>query len=71
MERGALSEETFDDRMAILCDPQTSGGLLVALAPEAAPAFVVRFEELTGRAPARIGALTAAGERPAIRFVDS
>ena len=31
MRQGSLDDEEFDNRMAVVCDPQTSGGLLVAL----------------------------------------
>ncbi len=37
------------------CDPQTSGGLLVSVAPDEADLFAQAFEEATGRQPARIG----------------
>jgi selenide,water dikinase len=44
--------------MGVLCDPQTSGGLLLALPPEQGPAYEAKFEELLGRKPARIGEVT-------------
>ena len=53
--RGVMDGATYDARMAVLCDPQTSGGLLVAVAPEDADAFAQAFEHELGRAPARIG----------------
>ncbi len=57
---GTLSDEEFDNRMGVLCDPQTSGGLLVAIAPEQADAFAAAFERRTGRVPALIGHAEAA-----------
>lgn len=54
-ECGALSAEEFDNRMGVLCDPQTSGGLLVAVAPEDADAWAAAFEAATGYAPWNIG----------------
>lgn len=53
--QGVMSDETYDDRMGVLCDPQTSGGLLVAVAPEEADAFAAAFEAAAGRPPAVIG----------------
>ena len=55
VRRGTLGEEEYGDRMGVLCDPQTSGGLLVALPPDQAPTYEARFQELLGRAPYRIG----------------
>jgi selenide,water dikinase len=55
VRRGTLPEEEYGDRMGVLCDPQTSGGLLVALPPEQAASYEARFEELLGRRPYRIG----------------
>ena len=50
--------------MGVLCDPQTSGGLLVAVAPDEADEFARAFEAAAGRAPALIGHVRdgAAGE---------
>jgi selenide,water dikinase len=55
VKRGTLSAEEYDNRMGVLCDPQTSGGLLVAVAPENAEKFAEEFEARCGRAPSRIG----------------
>ena len=55
LRQGRLDDETFDDRMGILCDPQTSGGLLVAVAPEDAGRFETTFEQKHRRAPSLIG----------------
>lgn len=55
VEQGALDAEEYDNRLAILCDPQTSGGLLAALAPEDADEFERAFEQQCGRLPSRIG----------------
>jgi selenide,water dikinase len=44
-----------DAYLGILCDPQTSGGLLVAVAPDKAALFVEKFEALAGRRPTQIG----------------
>ena len=53
--RGVMSAEDYETRLAVLCDPQTSGGLIVAVAPEEADAFAQAFEAETGRQPAKIG----------------
>lgn len=66
-DQGAASDEEFDERMAVLCDPQTSGGLLVAVAPARAAAFERAFEEAAGRLAARIGTVVE-GTAGAIRF---
>ena len=55
VRRGTLSETDYDDRMGVLCDPQTSGGLIIALPPSEAAAYEARFEKLLGRAPYRVG----------------
>jgi selenide,water dikinase len=53
---GPLSEK----QKAVLCDPQTSGGLLVAVAPEGEAEFLAVAEEL-GLALAPIGEMVARG----------
>ena len=55
VRRGTLSEAEFDNRMGVLCDPQTSGGLLIALPAGQANAYCDEFERLNGRAPSVVG----------------
>lgn len=55
VKRGVLDPQEYDNRMGVLCDPQTSGGLLVSVAPDEADLFARAFEEAAGRQPARIG----------------
>ena len=55
VRKGALSDEEYGNRMGVLCDPQTSGGLLVALPDDQVPAYEEAFRALAGRAPYRIG----------------
>ncbi len=69
VEQGDLDDTDFDDRMGVVCDPQTSGGLLIALDPAEADTFEEAFEQAAGRAPARIGTI-AAGPAGTIRFSD-
>lgn len=52
------SEAEADARMAILCDPQTSGGMVIAIPVDQADAFARAFEASLGRPPARIGEVT-------------
>ena len=42
-DQGASMSKPLSDRMLVLHDPQTSGGLLVAVDPEAADAVARRF----------------------------
>ena len=61
VEQGTLDDEEFENRMGVLCDPQTSGGLLVAVASEEADAFAEAFERAARRRPALIGRVGAGG----------
>lgn len=47
----------------VLCDPQTSGGMLVAVSPERASEFESAYHQKAGSAPAKIGGIVAARER--------
>lgn len=55
VKRGTLDEDAWNMRMGVLCDPQTSGGLLISIHPEDAAAFEAAFEQKCGRAPWKIG----------------
>ena len=70
VRRGSLPEDEFDNRMGVICDPQTSGGLLVALAEGDAARFEEEFERRAGRRPSRIGAIEE-GDAGTIRFADA
>ena len=48
-----------DNMAAVVCDPQTSGGMLVAVPAENAPVFEQAFARLAHRKPWRIGHITA------------
>ena len=53
-----LDDAELDARMGVLCDPQTSGGLLAAVPPDAAEAFAAAFREAAGRDPTLVGRVT-------------
>lgn len=55
IRKGTMDDATYDNRMGILCDPQTSGGLLVSIAPDQAEVFEREFEARMNRKPALIG----------------
>lgn len=67
VEQGAVDDTTFDTRMGIICDPQTSGGLLVAIDPEKQTIFEEAYKRLCGKSPAKIGKVTA-GKAGTISF---
>lgn len=56
------SEDERKVRMNILCDPQTNGGLLVAVPAESADEFAEQFRKLSGRDAARIGKIVSGEE---------
>jgi selenide, water dikinase len=47
-----------ESELTLMCDAQTSGGLLIAMAPEKAPALEQRLSE-SGLFYAKVGMLTA------------
>ena len=58
IDQGDIEEEEFDNRLGVICDPQTSR------------LFEETFEELSGRKPARIGYITE-GNAGHLTFSDS
>lgn len=68
--QGGLSVDELDNRMGVLCDPQTSGGILAAIPPESARIFESAFEERTGRRPARVGQIVE-GPKAQVQFTDA
>lgn len=56
--QGNLDEDEFDNRLGVICDPQTSGGILAAIPESQAAVFEREFEQQAGRKPARIGTIT-------------
>ncbi len=56
--QNTLPDEDFNTLMGVLCDPQTSGGLLIALPEKEATTFENAFKSITNRQPARIGHIT-------------
>lgn len=55
VEQGKLDDDTFDTRMGIICDPQTSGGLLIAISPDKQDVFESTFSQLCGKPAIKIG----------------
>lgn len=49
------SDADLDARRALLCDPQTSGGMLAAIPREQASSFEALFTSMEGRAPWKVG----------------
>jgi selenide,water dikinase len=56
--RGRVRGTVPEDDLTLLCDAQTSGGLLIAISPERATALEARFQE-SGLFYAKIGSMTA------------
>lgn len=67
--QGTTDDDVFDNRMGVICDPQTSGGLLVAIPPEQADAFRASFKQKAGFEPWEIGEVVK-GEAGTIHFAD-
>ena len=69
VQQGTLDDDEFDNRMGVICDPQTSGGILAAIPPDQAEVFEREFERRAGRAPWKIGRIVD-GEAGTISFSD-
>lgn len=52
-------DEEYDNMMGVLCDPQTSGGLLCSIAPENADKFEEEFLKRCHHEPWKIGKVSA------------
>lgn len=60
VEQGPFDDDAFDNILAIICDPQTSGGLLVAIPPERSSDFESAYRAQCGdEVLARIGTVTS------------
>lgn len=53
----SLDDTEFDNRMGVICDPQTSGGLLIAIDPSERTTFERTYFDQTERKAACIGAI--------------
>ena len=69
VQQGMLDDDEFDNRMGVICDPQTSGGILAAIPPDQAEVFEREFERRAGRTPWKIGRIVD-GEAGTISFSD-
>ena len=69
VQQGSLDDDEFDNRMGVVCDPQTSGGILAAIPADQASMFEREFTRRAGRKPWRIGRIEA-GDPGAIAFSD-
>ena len=65
----SLDDDEFDNRMGVICDPQTSGGILAAIPPDQAAVFEAEFARRAGRAPWKIGRIED-GDPGTITFAD-
>lgn len=70
IDSGTLDTQTLQRRLGVLCDPQTSGGLLVAVDEHNAARFEAAFCAETGVVPARIGTCIE-DETCSIHFADA
>lgn len=69
VEQGSLSNTEYDARMGVLCDPQTSGGLLIALSAEKQERFEEHYRLLTGKEASCIGTISE-GKAGSMSFLD-
>ncbi len=59
LETDALAKRDVETWLSVVCDPQTSGGILAAVHPDRAHDFEQAFAEKTGSLPYRIGEITS------------
>ena len=69
VSQGSLDDDEYDNRMGVVCDPQTSGGILAAIPPDEADRFEAEFARRGGRAPWKIGRIED-GKPGTISFSD-
>lgn len=69
VQQGELDDDEYDNRLGVLCDPQTSGGILAAIPPENAAVFEREFEQRAGKPACRIGRIIE-GDAGSILFTD-
>jgi selenide, water dikinase len=62
-----IADDTPEWQRGLLCDPQTSGGLLVACSADTAPAVLDLLAERKFEHASAIGAFTAAEPRVHVR----
>ncbi len=68
VEKGHLDDVEYDDIMGVLCDPQTSGGIMAAIPPDKCSLFESEFEKRMKRKPWRIGQIEN-GDAGKIRLI--
>ena len=70
IDQGDIEEEEFDNRLGVICDPQTSGGILAAIPAESSKSSRKRLKSFLVAKPARIGYITE-GNAGHLTFSDS
>ena len=68
VEKGDMDDVEFDDHMGVLCDPQTSGGLLCSISSDKCDVFEKEFKSRCGFEPWIIGKITD-GEAGKIKII--
>ncbi len=68
VEQGDLDDIEYDDHMGVLCDPQTSGGLLCSIAQDKTEIFEKEFKDRCGFDAWKIGRITA-GQPGTIKII--
>lgn len=63
-----MDDDEFDAKMGVLCDPQTSGGIMCAIAPDKCQLFEDEFEKRCGFKPWAIGKVVE-GKAGTIRII--